>query len=61
VFVTVVVKKLKGEEWGGLTFAILTWEFFLVAFQRQSHRGVCTLNKQSVTVNQCMYMYIVIY
>jgi len=57
VLISVVVK-LKREEWGGLTFAILVWEFFLVAFQRRIHRGVSTLNMQSVTVNQCMYMYI---
>lgn len=34
--------------------------FFLVVFQRRSHRGVCTLKMQSVTVNKCMYVYIVI-
>jgi len=56
----IVVVKLKRKEWGGLTIAILAREFFLVVFQRRSHRGVCALNIQSVTVNQCMYMYIVI-
>jgi len=56
----IIVVKLKREELGGLTIAILAWEFFLVVFQRRIHRGVCTLNMQSVTVNQCMYMYIVI-
>lgn len=43
-----------------MVLSLSSWHerFFLVVFQRRSHRGVCTLKMQSVTVNKCMYVYI---